>query len=142
MFGRKRRKGCRTCGPDEVWTTFDSRGRPYQQDAPAGPGIGPDLKAYSGPDRRANYIGGNDVNEPITAREAPPQVMSPLPYPPPMLHVPAMTAHPYEYLPYHGSVELEFPSPAAWIDPGHWNIDPQRIDWRRPEVVEPGSVTP
>jgi hypothetical protein len=137
---------CNGCGPagyDELWVEYDTRGRPYQSEPGGGPGIGPNLKANAGPDRRSNYIGGNDaIVAEARGKEPPPVLMSPLPHPPAHMHVPAMTAHPYEILPFHGGPVLRFPSPNAWTDPGQWNVDPQRIDWRRPDATIPRRIEP
>jgi hypothetical protein len=144
MFFPGRRKRTGLPGTfDTLDVAYDSRGRPFQVEHGGGPGIGPNLKANAGPDRRANYVGNSTVLSPEGAKAPPPVVNpTPLPHPPAHVRIPSMTLHPYAILPYHGAVELVLPQPAAWIDPGLWNIDPQRIDWRRPDAVLPGTVEP
>lgn len=149
MFGRRRKRdgGCVGCGPAGAagWFVFDSRGRAVQlelETVAAGPGLDPDAKPSSSPERRANYIGATTVLTPDVVKDAPPLTMSPLPHPPAHFYIPAMTDHPYEHAPFFGLLNLQFPQHVAWIDPGLWNVDPQRVDWRRPDAAIPGSIEP
>lgn len=85
--------------------------------------------------------GGGTILAPKVDAVAPPMRPSPEEHPPVHVRLVDTYAHPYEHTPHFGG-KASFPSPLPFYDPAYQNIDGLRVDWRRPNAIQPLAVFP